>query len=151
MTGDAFINHHGAWLPSVSIGLPTLAFLAFVMLVLTLVCLVVSEGDFAPFAVFFGLVFAGAVIAPMFGYWPYHADYHKLQPVTGVVQTVDTRYLAASQFVVVTYQGGQIVRCDDSRCATVKPGDELRLLCTKQHDFGSPLAVDGWACRWGEQ
>jgi hypothetical protein len=84
------------------------------------------------------------------GYYPYEGDYHRLQPATGTVRAVDSRFLAASQYVVITYDTGLIVRCDDSRCATVKPGDQLRLLCTKEHQFGSPLAADGWGCRWGE-
>lgn len=32
----------------------------------------------------------------------------------------------------------------------VRPGDSLRLLCTKEHQFGSPQDADGWACRWGQ-
>jgi hypothetical protein len=90
-------------------------------------------------------------IGPAFGYWPWKADYHHLQPATGIVKAVDSRFLAASQYVVVTYDTGLTVRCDDSRCATVRPGDQLRLLCTKEHQFGSPLGADGWGCRWGEQ
>ena len=34
--------------------------------------------------------------------------------------------------------------------ATVRPGENLRLLCTKEHEFGSPQNADGWGCRWGE-
>lgn len=142
------INHHGTWLPTIHFGLPVFAIIAVAFLVLAVACAFAEEGGMAAlFVVCLLVVGVGTAV----GYWPWHADYHKLQPVTGAVQAIDTRYLAASQYVVVTYQGGQIVRCDDSRCATVKPGDQLRLLCTKQHDLGSPQAVDGWACRWGEQ
>lgn len=145
------INHHGHWLPTVTIGLPVIALAVIVLALVTAAFVVVHIGDgwqigwMVPAALLGCLIFFG------FGYYPWHGDYHRLQPVTGTVAAVDSRFLAASQYVVVTYAGGQVVRCDDSRCATVRPGEQLRLLCTKAHQFGSPIAADGWACRWGER
>lgn len=95
------INHNGAWLPSVTIGVPVLAVLALIILALVVVVVFFARGDqsdlwmigWIPVVVFLALV-----IGPAFGYWPWHADYHKLQPVTGTVQAIDTRFMAASQF-----------------------------------------------------
>lgn len=146
------IEHNGSWLPSVSIGLPALGLGVLICLALIAVVAWFSDGpgDFWALAIMPILGVLALLIAPAFGYWPYEGDYHRLQPASGVVKTVDTRFMAASQYVVVTYEGGLTVRCDDSRCATVRPGDSLRLLCTKEHQFGSPLSADGWGCRWGQ-
>lgn len=152
------IDHNGTWLPSVYVFwwllLPLMVICAL-WVGLHIVLTFAGRGDgygqdhwiigwMAPIA------FLGVTLGPAFGYWPWKADYHQLQPATGVVKAVDSRFLAASQYVVVTYDTGLTVRCDDSRCATVRPGDQLRLLCTKEHQFGSPLAADGWGCRWGD-
>jgi hypothetical protein len=154
------ITHDGAWLPSMYWGLPAVGLAVLACLVLTIWAVRFSlhgTGDAFDrhshwsFAWIPALALPVTVIASMFGYYPYDGDYHRLQPATGVVQAVDTRFLAASQYVVVTYDTGLVVRCDDSRCATVRVGEQLRLLCTKEHQFGSPLAADGWGCRWGEQ
>jgi len=152
------IDHSGAWLPSVTV-------FWWVLVPLIVICalwvglhiLFTWDGwgqaggqDHWLFGWMAVVALLGVTIGPAFGYWPWKADYHKLQPVTGTVQTVDSRFLAASQYVVITYDTGLIVRCDDSRCATVRTGEQLRLLCTKDHQFGSPLANDGWDCRWGQ-
>jgi len=146
------INHNGDLLPSVWLGLP--AIISSLLVCLFLVGLAVRHADdWTDLLLLASLPTIGAltlIITPLFCYWPYSGDYHQLQPATGVVKTVDSRFLAASQYVVVTYDTGLTVRCDDSRCATVRPGDDLRLLCTKEHQFGSPLAADGWGCRWGQ-
>lgn len=145
------IGHDGAWLPSVTLGLPAIGLGVAVCVALIVLALRRAEDieELLVFCLLPGFALLGLIIGPAFGYWPYGGDYHRLQPTVGVVESVDTRFLAASQYVVVTYQGGQTVRCDDSRCATVRPGDTLRLLCTKEHQFGSPQEADGWGCRWG--
>jgi hypothetical protein len=146
------INHNGSLLPSVTFGL-TAIIVCLVICLLTIGLMALGaddRGDFWILACLPVLVALALIIAPLFGYYPYKADYHRLQPATGIVQAVDSRFLAASQYVVVTYDSGLTVRCDDSRCATVRVGDQLRLLCTKEHQFGSPLGADGWGCRWGQ-
>lgn len=144
------ISHSGAWLPSVILALPIII-LAVLALTLLTVGLFRYVEDGYIFGWMTGPVTVAIVILALVSYWPYHGDYHRLQPATGVVKSVDSRFFAASQYVVVTYDTGLTVRCDDIRCATVRPGDTLKLLCTKEHQFGSPLAADGWGCRWGEQ
>ncbi|GIF08699.1 hypothetical protein [Actinoplanes siamensis] len=153
------IDHDGAWLPSVTIGLPILGVLTLASLAITVIAILASvikdyrghrDHEHWVIAWLAPAALLGLLIGSGAGYWPWGGDYHRLQPATGTVQSVDTRFLAASQYVVVTYDTGLIVRCDDSRCATVTPGEQLRLLCTKEHQFGSPLAADGWGCRWGQ-
>jgi len=144
------IDHNGAWLPTMTIGLP-LAILLMLAGVIAVVACFITADDLADVGVIIGigtLIFAAFM---GFGYWPFMGDYHRLQPATGTVKVVDTRFLAASSYVVVTYDTGLMVRCDDSRCATVREGETLKLLCTKEHQFGSPYAADGWACRWGDE
>lgn len=144
------IDHNGAWLPSIWLGIPVIAIC--VLLCIAALVLLARHSDGAVDFWIIGwvpvLTALALVIGSGFGYWPYQGDYHRLQPIAGTVQAVDTRFLAASQYVVVTYQDGPTVRCDDSRCATVRPGDTLRLLCTKEFEYG---AVNGWGCRWGQQ
>jgi hypothetical protein len=153
------IHHNGTWLLTVKIGLPILALAALISLAITVFAIIDSaikessghrNHDHWIFAWMFPTALLAVTIGPAFGYWPWHGDYHRLQPVTGTVAAIDSRFLAASQYVVVTYDTGLVVRCDDSRCATVRVGQQLRLLCTKEHQFGSPLGADGWACRWGQ-
>lgn len=146
------INHNGEWLPSVYIGLPILVGSFVILVFLAIMCFThPTEYDGA---LILGWVFSfvavvlTAIAIP--SYYPYNEDYHKLQPVAGIVQTVDDRFMAMSQYVIITYKEGATVRCDDSRCVNVKSGDSLRLLCTKEHEFGSPMAFDGWGCRWGQ-
>lgn len=144
------IDHDGAWLPSVWLGIPAIVLGILVCVALIVLCARFNKNDPGVFWLLASMpivAILALIVAPLFGYWPYQGDYHRLQPVTGTVAAVDTRFLAASQYVVVTYQGGLIVRCDDSRCATVRPGESLRLLCTKEFEYG---AVNGWGCRWGQ-
>lgn len=144
------IGDDGAWLPSITLGVPALV-LGVAICIGIVIAAWFHAGDAEMFwmiSVVSILTVLGLGISAGFGYWPYSADYHKLQPASGVVAEIDTRFLAASQYVVVTYDTGVVVRCDDSRCATVRAGDKLSLLCTKEHQFGSPLAADGWGCRW---
>jgi len=147
------IDHNGAWLPSVTVFwwvlIPLMVICALWVGIHILLTFVDDDQGHWLFGSIAVLTLLGLTIGSGFGYWPWKADYHKLQPVTGIVQSADSRFLAASQYVVITYDTGLIVRCDDSRCATVRTGEQLRLLCTKEHEFGSPLVNDGWRCRWG--
>lgn len=154
------IDHNGAWLPSVYLWLPVVGVATLITLAVTVVAIMASaykdergrrDHDHWMLAWMAPVTLLSLVIGSGFGYYPYGGDYHRLQPASGIVKEVDSRFLAASQYVVVTYDTGLTVRCDDSRCATVRPGDQLHLLCTKEHQFGSPLEADGWGCRWGRQ
>lgn len=84
------------------------------------------------------------------GMWPYKAEYHAWQTTSGTVKTIDARMVAAGdagmeQRFVVTYTDGRQRACDDTRCATVKPGDTLTLKCKRAYQWG---ATPGWDCNW---
>jgi hypothetical protein len=148
------IEHNGSLLLSVKFGLPLAVLGILVMLVVVYFLIVQARHDDDPdlYWVLSGIIGVATVvviISSAFGYYPYKGDYHRLQPVSGKVAAIDSRFLTTSQYLVVTYDTGLTVRCDDSRCATVRVGDTLQLFCTKEHQFGSPLESDGWSCRWG--
>jgi hypothetical protein len=130
------IDHGGALLPSVYIGIPVLLAGIIICLVLAVLIGRGSGEDDSPerrvVAGFFTVCAAAALIIAGFGYYPYGGDYHRLQPVDGAVAAVDSRFLATSQYIVVTYDTGLTVRC------------------AKNHQFGSPTVADGWVCRWGQ-
>src|SRR3954465_5245010 len=103
------INHNGAWLPSVSIWPPVLIGIATILLGTAVTTFFkgiradkndVNDSRFLNFMIFgfataFFLTIVGTSIG---GYWPAHADYHKLQPVTGTVSNVDSRFLTTSEY-----------------------------------------------------
>jgi hypothetical protein len=146
------IEHGGKLLPSITWGIPALILGLIVCLLAIAGAARLNRGDrggfwimsFIPIAAILALI-----IVPLFALWPYQGDYHRFQPVRGTVAKVETR--SFDSVYVITYQEGAVVRCDDSRCANIHAGDRLSLLCTKEHQFGSPLGADGWGCRWDEQ
>lgn len=95
---------------------------------------------------------ATAVVAviSLVTFYPYSAEYHQWRGVGGEVQTIDKRLLSTSdgmeeKFVVTFKDGGQQYGCDDTRCASVKPGDELVLTCKRAWQF---TGTDGYDCRF---
>lgn len=104
---------------------------------------------------FFGWGLVGvAVIVAIFagvGFYPYSAQYHQWTPTSGVVATTNSRFLGdgnggTSQKFVVTFKGsGQQYGCNDTRCASVKPGDSLTITCIRSFQwFGTP----GYDCNF---
>lgn len=145
------IDHNGDFLPFVTVGVPIFA-VFFISLIIAIFFFYKNSMDRTDFWLVATLPIVGVVcvvVASLFTYYPFTNDYLRLQTVTGKVLTVDSRFMAASQYVVITYDTNLTVRCDDARCVTVKPGDNIRLLCHKEHQWGSPLYTDGWICRWG--
>lgn len=98
------------------------------------------------------IIFGGVVAVLIAGAWfPFDMDYHARVPVTGVVSESHSRMVSTGngmeeKFVIKFEDSGQEFGCLDTRCATIKPGDTLSLLCTKQYDWNS---TDGWDCGWG--
>lgn len=78
------------------------------------------------------------------GMFPYDQDFHRLRPISGTVESIDIKEWS-SQYAI-TFKEGATVRCDDTRCATIKVGDHINLVCTKEYVYG---AVAGWGCKWG--
>lgn len=145
------IEHNGNFFPWVTVGVPVCV--AFVIAAIITIILIFKRTEDRTDAWIMStlpiLAVVGVFVGCFFGYYPFKADYLRLQPVSGRVLAVDDRFMAASQYIVITYDTKLTVRCDDARCATVKPGENLRLLCHKEHEWGSPLEADGWVCRWG--
>lgn len=84
------------------------------------------------------------------GMYPYKAEYHQWQPHGGEVAKIDKRILSAGdgmeeKFVVVFEGDKQQYGCQDTRCATVRPGDTLWLGCKKKFEWA---ATDGFDCRF---
>jgi hypothetical protein len=145
------------WSLGVLIGLPLLSLLVVGLLLATAVLL--YFGFFKdvddPFVQFMLAGFTGVpglIIAVLmaFGYWPYTAEYHQWRPVQGTVTHVDSRIIGAdsgvSQRFVVQFAGSDVAYgCDDTRCATVHPGDVLALSCKREWEWA---ANSGYGCRW---
>lgn len=82
--------------------------------------------------------------------WPFDAAYHQYERVEGPVQTIDSRLMAEGEGMeerfIISFEGtGNDYRCDDSRCASVKPGDTLVLNCLRKWEF---RASDGYQCNF---
>ncbi|MFE5290379.1 hypothetical protein ACFRAQ_35995 [Nocardia sp. NPDC056611] len=140
------------------IGLP-IAALVFGILGLILAVSVVKviknviaeNGDADAFAD--GVIWGGGALIPLAisaavfvgAWWPFDWEYHQWRPVRGEVAQIDSRMLSdgdkgMSQMFVVRYaQDTNEYRCDDSRCAAVKPGDVLELTCKRAWQWtGTP-------------
>lgn len=90
------------------------------------------------------------LITPLM-YFPYDMDYHARREVSGTVARVDSRILSEGEGfeekIVITFDGSNIqFGCKDTRCASLREGDWVQLLCTKDYDWNS---TDGWNCGWG--
>jgi hypothetical protein len=104
--------------------------------------------------VWFGIGVAVIVLAAGLWTWgafpPFDMEYHQWRPVSGQVEHIDSRLIASGDkggstqdFVVVI--DGREYRCDDSRCATVHPGDTLTLRCQRVWEYAS---TPGYVCRF---
>lgn len=146
----------GSWSLGVLVGIPVLAVLLLLLVALTawLFWLWREDGD-GMFA-FFGGCSALTVIATVVlalaptGYYPYKGEYHQWRAVSGTVAEVGNRILTSDsgieQKVVVRFQGSELMfGCQDTRCAPVKPGDQLDLKCKRAWQYAS---VSGYDCRF---
>jgi hypothetical protein len=83
--------------------------------------------------------------------FPWESEYHRYEPKVGKVVSVDKRLVSAGdkgmqeklvvRFADMPGQWG----CEDTRCASVRPGDMLALRCIKRWDYS---ASDGYDCRF---
>jgi hypothetical protein len=85
---------------------------------------------------------------------PFSGQYHRFQPLGGVVTKVGPRFLASdtqgggsTQKYVLTFRSGLSIGCLDTRCANVEPGDDVTLMCERVFQFNAPS--QGWDCNWG--
>lgn len=100
----------------------------------------------------------------IFAFPPLPGAYNEYQPVTGHVQAVSSRFIAGStqgsgstqKFAVqlkTTAPGPDgpagitaTYGCNDTRCAVLKRGQPVTLLCEKTFQFNS---AEGWDCNFG--
>lgn len=89
-----------------------------------------------------GLLFAVA--------WPFDMQYHSYQLTSGTVKSVVTRQYAedhgSTDYFGIEFTDGRIRKCNDMRCGLLKPGDQLKLWCVREYQFGPTDA--GWGCDW---
>jgi hypothetical protein len=107
--------------------------------------------DCNTFGVVAGVCF-GAVVVCALGLWwgmyPWKAEYHQWRPVSGVVETVDSRILPAGessmeQKFVVRFKGNlQQYGVLDTRAAGVKPGDVLSVACVRRWQWSGAHGFD---------
>jgi hypothetical protein len=86
-------------------------------------------------------------------FFPFKGEYHHWQNISGTVTSTNSRFLAnsdgkgTSQKFVVTFDGApdQQFGCNDTRCATVRKGDDLTITCKRSWQwFGTP----GYDCNF---
>lgn len=98
-------------------------------------------------AVAFGLAWAIGTAAVL---WPWDMQYHQWRMTEGKIATANSRILSGDngpdEQYVIKFLDGRQRRCDDSRCASLKPGDYVRLWCIREWQWASE---PGWGCRWG--
>jgi nitrogen fixation-related uncharacterized protein len=146
------------WSLGTLIGLPIAGFLAVICLAVAVAAFLwrrsmdLSDYDrtFATGSIVGGIVsLVLVVIATGWFMWPWKAEYHQWRDTSGTVVAVDSRLLSdghgTTQRFVVTLDGDRQRACDDTRCAQVKPGDDLTLKCKRAWQWA---ATPGWDCNF---
>ena len=90
------------------------------------------------------------LLASPAGYYPFSAEYHQWREVSGTVTQIDKRLIGNGKSMedkfVVRFDGDrQQFGCDDTRCASVREGDELTLSCKRAWQY---TGTDGYDCRF---
>lgn len=117
-----------------------------------------TEGPFADFPAW-GIAATGVVtvlatlITTGITMWPWSAEYHEWQTVSGTITNINSRLLASdtqgggsTQRFVVQFGGdSNQYSCDDTRCALLHKGDRLTLSCKRAWQYtGTP----GYDCNY---
>jgi hypothetical protein len=84
--------------------------------------------------------------------FPFGYAYNNYVPISGNVQSLTTRFISdggggTTQYYLV-YLNGNPYKCNDTRCANLKKGGGVTLLCEKQFQFNTPN--QGYLCNWGK-
>lgn len=94
------------------------------------------------------LVGALAAVGFWWGMFPWKAEYHHWTPVSGVVDTVDSRLVSTGEksmedkFVVKFVGGDAQYGVLDTRAAGLKPGDKLTITCVRQYQWAGTHGYD---------
>jgi hypothetical protein len=95
--------------------------------------------------------FALALIAQAglwWGMYPWKAEYHQWRPVSGVVESADSRLMPAGdgsmeqKFVVSFKDNPQQYGVLDTRAAAVRPGDRLTITCVRRWQWSGAHGYD---------
>lgn len=102
----------------------------------------------------FTLGIAAFIVVPLFSgtVFPLKAEYLQWRPVEGTVQQINTRLIngsgGMSERYVVNIEGYDVpYSIDDTRAATLREGDDVSLMCTREWQWASN---PGYACRWNQ-
>lgn len=144
------------WSLGTLIGLPVAGLLALVCLVVAGLCVYgwrTERGSDREFMGWSALGALGCLLVVLastaFAYWPFQAEYHRWHVTTGRVAAISSRLLASdtqgggtTQRFVVELAGVGERSCDDTRCATVKVGDQLTLSCKRAWQYAGTHGYD---------
>lgn len=135
-----------SWSLGVLIGLPVFLICIVIAILFAIGSLIFGEYDAVLGFLVSGGVALALIVAMAWGFYPYKAEYHQWQTVTGEVQAVEKRLLkdgdGMSERFVVEIDGQQL-GCDDTRCADVKVGDTASLSCKREWQY---TGTDGYGC-----
>lgn len=94
------------------------------------------------------------ILIPLFAttMFPLKAEYLQWRPVAGQVESIDKRLIGGeggmSERYVVRVDGYDVpYSIDDTRAATLREGDDVSLMCTREWQWASN---PGYACRWNQ-
>jgi len=78
--------------------------------------------------------------------WPLNGAYHQWRSTSGTVESVASRQVAndkamETKYVIKFVNGGER-GCLDTRCALIKPGDQLELKCKKIWQWSATAGFD---------
>lgn len=96
------------------------------------------------------IVFVVVLLGGLVAYFPYEAQYHQWRTISGTVEKIDKRLIAEDKGMAERYVlmiDGQPYGVDDTRAATVEPGDQVSIKCRRDWQYAS---VPGWVCRWAQ-
>lgn len=115
--------------------------------------LLIAEDAAERIGSFIVLVVVTALVAVGFwwGMFPWKFEYHHWVPVSGVLETVDSRLVSTGDNTmedkfVVKFQGNdQQYAVLDTRAAGLKPGDRLTITCVRQYQW---VGTHGYDCNF---
>lgn len=141
------------WKLSFLIGAPGVALTIIIAAIIIVLIVRRSEDDFTT-VLFSGVtvLVALVIVVPIFisTMFPLSAEYLQWRPVDGKVESIDKRLIGGeggmSERYVVRIDGYDVpYSIDDTRAATLREGDDVSLMCTREWQWASN---PGYACRW---